>query len=322
MAIPKTVQRQLAEAEAIQQRLQEQAVQAPPVLDNVANLSAQAPAPVEAAPAPPAPAPVSTPVPAAPAEDWQHKFKTLQGMYNSEAARFQTQLKVYQSQLATLEEQIQSLTVASKAKVETKPQVDPRDASQFGEDLVEMVSRYASRAFEQMRSEFGQYAQNLDARIKDLEGKVNGVDDKTATTMNRMFIESLTKAVPDWQQVNQMSRWLEWLGEEDELYGMTRQNALDDAHGKLDVRRVAAIFNKFKSDVLAKQPTLETQVAPPAGAPAAPPASPGQTPQLISQKAINQFYLDFAKGRYKGREDEFARLEAEINLAIAQGRVV
>ena len=323
MSLPKNVQRQLAEAEALQQGLQEQAANAPQnVVTDVAALAAPAPAPAPAPAASPVPAPAPTPAPAPASEDWQQRFKTLQGMYNADAAKFATQLKVYQAQLASMGEQIQTLTEAAKAKPTESAKVDPRDASQFGEDLVEMVNRYATRAFEQMRAEFGQFAQSLDGRVKELETKVNGVSGQTAETLKQLFYADLTKSIPDWRQINQMPRWLEWLGEEDELYGMTRQDALDDAHSKLDARRVAAIFSKFKADVLAKQPSLETQVAPPSGTAAAP--APVQAPaaQMVSSQAINQLYLDYAKGKYKGREQEFARLEAEVNLAIAQGRVV
>lgn len=322
MALPKNVQRQLAEAEALQQGLQEQAANAPQnVVLDVSALAAAAPAPAPAPAAPSIPAPAPTPAPAS-AEDWQQRFKTLQGMYNADAAKFATQLKVYQAQLSTMGEQIQALTEAAKAKPAEPAKVDPRDASQFGEDLVEMVNRYATRAFEQMRAEFGQYAQSLDGRVKELEARVTGVSGQTAETLKQIFYADLTKSVPEWRQINQMPQWLEWLGEEDELYGMTRQDALDDAHGKLDAKRVTAIFNRFKTDVLVRQPNLETQMAPPSGASASPAPAQATAPQMISAQVINQLYLDFAKGKYKGREDEFARLEAEINMAIAQGRVV
>jgi hypothetical protein len=42
----------------------------------------------------------------------------------------------------------------------------------------------------------------------------------------------------------------------------------------------------------------------------------------MSQKAVQTFYNDLAKGRYRGREAEAERIENEINQAAAEGRIV
>lgn len=324
MTTPKTVERQLQEAEALQQALSSQAqAAAANVITDVAQLEAPAPAPAPAATSP-APAPtVQAPAPA-PSDDWQHRFKTLQGMYNADAARFQATLKQYESQINGLVQKVEAVSqAATKANEPPKgPKADPQDEARFGEDTVEMVTRYASRAFEQMREEFGSYAASLDARLKALEDKVLGVSERTAKTMEEMFYQSLGDQVPDWRQINEMDSWLNWLGREDEVYGMTRQQALDNAHAALNANRVAAVFKKFKDDVLAKQPTLENQVAPAAGAASAPPPPSAAAPRVITQKAVQDFYLALAKGRYRGKEAEAERLKQEIDRAAAEGRIV
>lgn len=318
MATPKTVQRQLEAAEAIQASIVQQANTPTEVVSDISQLE-QAPAPAPTV-APPAP----TPAPA-PADDWQHKFKTLQGMYNAEVPQLRGQLKTYESQVTALTEQVRALTAAmAKAppKEEPKgPTVDPRDASQFGEDLVEMVNRYVTQALGAMRSEFGQYASELDGRVAKLEQIVTGVSSKTAHSLEQMFYGELAKAHPDWEQVNESDAWRSWLTVRDDVTGISGQEALDDAYAKLDHRRVIAIFTKFKASQ-PKPQTLDSQLAPstvPAGASVPTGAQP---PKLISQKAVQAFYNDLAKGRYKGREAEAQRLEAEINQAAREGRIV
>ena len=75
--LPEAVQRQLEDAERIES---EQA--------------AQAASPPEGQPADPPPeTPPAPPEPPPPTEDWQHKFQTLQGKYNSETSTLRQQVE-------------------------------------------------------------------------------------------------------------------------------------------------------------------------------------------------------------------------------------
>ena len=44
-------------------------------------------------------------------------------------------------------------------------------------------------------------------------------------------------------------------------------------------------------------------------------------PKVVSAKFVEKFYNDMAKGRYVGREDEAAHIEAEIQTAAAAGLI-
>jgi hypothetical protein len=129
--------------------------------------------------------------------------------------------------------------------------------------------------------------------------------------------------VPDWQQINVDERWLAWLSEEDPTFGLPRQAALDRARHTGDAGRVAALFTQFKASLpKPKQETLDSQVAPTiTGAPT--PTPQAEAPrQRISQKFVQSFYRDMAQNKYHGREAEAQRIENEINLAAAEGRIV
>lgn len=316
MALPKTVERQLAQAEALQQSMQDAAAQPPTdVLDNASQLPQAAPAPAaEVQPAPPAP-------PAPPPEhtvNWEQKFKTIQGMYNAEIPRLQAQNRTYESDLTSLKEQVRVLTTA--AQQATKPKdtqaVDPKDIEAFGADLIDMVRRQAAASHASLRDEFAQ-------RISALEESVNGVSQKAAASQESQFYATLRSMVPDWQQINVDERWLAWLSEEDPTFGLPRQAALDRAHHTGDAGRVAALFTQFKNSLpKPRQESLDNQVAPTgSGNPA--PTPPVEAPrQRISQKFVQSFYRDVAQNKYHGREAEAARIENEINLAAAEGRII
>lgn len=319
MALPKAIQKQVDEAAAVETALaQQQAQAAEALVTDASQLLASTDAPV----APPAPAeiPPQTP-PAAATEDWQQKYRSLQGMFAQKTSELQTQVRSYESQMAQLQKQLDVLMQArQKEEAKEKAAADPKDVENFGADMVEMVQRYAERVYQGMASQFGAKAADLDKRIGALEQQVTGVATKTNVTLEQQFYATLKSLVPDWEEVNQEQRWLTWLAETDPVYGAPRQAALDAAHQQMDAQRVANVFKAFKAAQPPKaQSALANQVAP-NGAAASVPTAAAPKP-VISSKFVEKFFTDLAKGRYAGREKEAANIEAEINLAAAEGRI-
>lgn len=317
MAMPQNVQRQLDAADAAQQAVaQAAATQVEGLVTDISQLETPppaAPAPVE--PTPPTPEPTAPPPKPDAAEQ---RFRTLQGMFNAERAKN----VALESKVTQLASQMEALAAAKPATPAQPAQPDPRDAAQFGEDLVEMVQRYVTRALDQMRNEVSTFGAQFDSRVKALESSVHGVSQRTEMTLEQSFYRALDQAVPDWRAINADERWLAWLSEVDDVYGAPRQDALTNAHQMLNAERVITIFNKFKHATEAARPKLDGQQTPAdRGAPPPPPQEPAPK-RLVSSKLVQQFYNDLAKGRYVGREAEAARLEAEINQAAAEGRVV
>lgn len=320
MALPKNVQRQLDEAEALAAQQNQQ----PAVVADVSQLQAPPPTPT---PAPVAQAPVEPQAP--PAEDWQHKYKTLQGVFQAEVPGLRAQVKRFESELAAAREQISTLTAVVRKQPETPPpatpQIDERDARAFGEDMVEMVNRYAQRTFAMAEQRIGQLASTFDQRIKALEQAVTGVSQRTESTMESQFYATLDQLVPDWKAINTAPEWLEWLGQVDEVYNVPRQTALDVAFERRDAPRVAAVFKQYlKSKPVkpAAAATMQTLITPSegGGGPVNPPTP--QAKPVLTQKAVQQFYLDVAKGRYRSNDADRIRLENEIDLAAREGRIV
>lgn len=323
--LPKPIQQSIEAAHAAQAQL---AQVTPVAQDGVLNdpaqlISAAAPA----APVVSAPPVASTPAPATPPselsntdKDLEHKFRSMQGRLSAALGEAQAQNKTLMSQVSQLTQQVEALLTAAKA-AEKKQSVaaDPKDVEAFGADMVEMVKRYAELTFQNLSDQFGQSMQAVTARLNKLEEAVTGVSSRAEETLEQQFYAALAAAVPDWEQINADSRWLEWLGGVDPVYGLQRQAALDNARAKLDVKRTVNIFRAFKAQFPARTPeSLSSQVAP-SGAAAPAPASDAPAKPILSQKFVEKFYNDKAKGRLS--EDDAARIEAEINLAAAEGRI-
>lgn len=323
MPVPRTVQRQLEQAESLQ-KAQADAIAATSgsVVENAQQLLEEPPpAPPPPSEQPPAPAP-ATPPP----ENWEQRFKTIQGMYNAEVPTLRAQVKTQESELNALKEQVRVLTqAAAKAKPEDKPkpQVDPKDVESFGADMIDMVQRYAQQVYTQLAEQLSNQSAQFEERIRKLEEAVMGVRQTTETTLQNQFYATLEQLVPDWKTVNASEAWLAWLGEEDPIYGTTRQVALEVAHRRGDVERVARIFKAFKASRPPKpSEALASQVSPSGSGGGATPAPPAPAKKMISQKFVQTFYDDLARGKYKGKEAEAARIEQEINLAAAESRII
>lgn len=317
--LPKAVQQQLEQAEAVQAQLANQE-QVAVVTDASQLVAPPTPEPQAPAPVAPPPAPVDT-------TNWEAKAKTLEGMLRTEVPNLRTQLLASQSQVAQLMGQVETLksqlsTRPADPEPAPKPTVDPRDIEQFGSDMMDMVQRYVTGAVAGIKADVAKMTGTIESRVASLEQAVKGVSQKAEASLDSQFWTLLKELVPDYEDVNERTEWLAWLKEVDPLTGVERQHALAHAQKSLDARRVAAIFNLFKKE-LPPPPAaaLASQVSPGTGG-AAPAVATPSAPQLISEKFINDFYRDVQKGKYVGREAEAQRIEHLIHQAASQGRIV
>lgn len=321
--LPRSIRNQIQAAEQIQAEITAaQAQQAEQVLTPVEALNPE-PEPSET-PTAITPATVETPVPPAKPSDElalaEQRYRTLQGMVEHDLGTLRQQVKQGNQRGDELAATVERL---KKELQEPRPQsqvMDPKDVEAFGADLVDMVRRQASA---EIAAAVQAEVSAVVARLEGLESKLHETGQSVAVNAEHQFYVAVTAQVPDWRVVNADQRFLTWLGEVDPVYGVPRQVALDNAVNKGSVDHTAAIFNAFKS-TLATAPVpandLRSQTSPSRSGNSSAPAAAAQI-QIVSQKDISDFYSDVSKRRYVGREAEMNRIEANINQAIAEGRV-
>lgn len=314
MALPPQIQAQVEQAEAtlaaMNKPVEDQPIEA--VVNQPEPPKAQEPEPQ--APVPPAPAPQAQP------DVWEHRYKSLQGRYNSDVPALQGRVKELEAKLNEAIEKLNKAAEQAPKPVEQKPVADPQDVEAFGSDLVEMVQRTAERLFGNAARSIQEQAAQFDVRLKRLEESLQGTTQTVAYTAEQAFFDRLSKLVPDWEDVNVNEAFIAWLAEVDPIYGQPRQAALDLARQSLNAERAAAVFKTFQA-TLEKAPKpspVEKQVSPKAAASSAP--TPVQKP-VFTQKQVTDFYNDVARGAYKGRQDEMLQIEQSINAAMAEGRI-
>lgn len=320
MALPKAIQAQIEQADAIVEQLQQGVT---PPEDTSAHEQGD-----DAAPAVPQPVtiePVVQPVPVQADDAWERKFHSLQGKYDAEVPRMAQQIREMGQSIQTLINENAELKAKAAQPVQAPEPVaqlvTDSDREAFGQDLIDLADRIAKQNLAAMQ---GQNAK-LEAELNELRSQVGNVGKQVSVSAEERFFTGLSSSVADWQDINADQGFLSWLDEIDPIYGLPRQAALDNAFGAKDVNRVAAIFNAYKTvsgrnKQVKPQQSLESQVAPTRSRNTpAPVNNNGSNARIWSQADISAFYTEKRRGYMD--DAQAARIEAEIEQAVAEGRV-
>jgi vacuolar-type H+-ATPase subunit H len=297
--------RRVAEAEETANRLHEELLKA--------QQTPEEPAPQQVAEQTPETTPVqpqedeaasTDPKPSGSQDDpYEHRFKVLQGKYNSEVPRLAAENKELKSTLQQIHEELELL----KAKP-AEPLVRPEEIEEYGEGLIDVARRIAREELASKETE-----------IKSLKQKLDALADVTTRNVQKDFIAELTEKVPDWSQMNENQAFLAWLDEVDDLTGRPRQQLLTEAERARDAARAAKFFLAFKK-TSNRQATesafaLDSQVVPDATkTPQSPPAK-----KVWSRGEIAEFYNRLRRGQVSDKEA--VAIEADIQAATIEGRI-
>lgn len=318
MSLPKQVQLQAEEAERLEQELlaQNEGREIQPEVEETPQEE-----PAEAQPVAEEPAPQAEPEAPPPTdreETWEARYRTLQGRWNADVPRLQSEVKGLTSKLQEVMGKLEARQAPPK---EIERLVTDTDVEAFGSDLIDVMER---KAREVARQELGTEMARLQERNVELEQTLSGVSERQATTDRRSFFADLERLVPDYEALNVDPGFLEWLAEVDTLSGVPRQEYLTHAYGQLDAHRTATLFSTYKqlSTPAPRQTSrnLERQVAPGTSRVSTAVAQ-NMSERVWSQKEVEKFYRDVQKGGFQGNDAEKVRIEAEIDLAAAEGRI-
>ena len=305
----------------------------------------------EAAPPAPEPAPqpgpdLTPPAPEPEGEgDWQQKYLTLKGKYDSEVPRLGNELRDTRGQLNEVLNRLDRIEQPQQGQPPAQPQPQPdpaaslvtaEDIENYGPELADFIRRQATVVASGMTA-------GLREENAQLRAQVEQVGASTGQVQVDRYLSRLKELVPDYETINVDQGFLNWLGEVDPIAGVPRQAFLNTAFEARDPDRTARLFNTFKEQagIATPQPAptptptpgvgaqggngqipagLETQISPNAGSGGSGPPS-AEANQIWTSKDIQNFTNDILRGTYKGREGEQAAIQAAIDDAILNGRV-
>jgi len=268
-----------------------------------------------------------TTVAISPKNDWEHKYKVLQGMYNAEVPRMTKDIRDLKAELEGLKKApVQPVADVASALISDK------EKTEYGADLIDVMKRAA-------REEFLPEIQRLKEENSQLKNSVGDITETASESARTSVYTRLTDEIPNWQQINSDQKFITWLQDIDIYSGQTRNTMIQQAFERNDAQRVLAFFKGYLDEVSA---TVAHSTAPAAVTPVAQPAkkvpvdalvapgTPGSTggttaaqanTQIWTQAQISAFYRDVQKGAFKGREAEKTKIERDIIAAVSEQRI-
>lgn len=300
------------------------------------------PAP-EPAPAPaPAPAPEPAPAPVA-AENWEQKYKRLHGRHEADGKKNKELMQQLGERMTLLEQEnarLRSAPAATPASLEPQNLLSEKEIEDFGPELVDIMERVARGV-----------AAPLQAHITQLTSQMGDVQIETGNAVFNRMTSTLDAQVPGWAELNKEPKFMEWAQLPDVFSGAIRKQLMQEAWNSGAAHRVAAFFHAFLAEEAATNPPgSSAQPQRPASRPAIPaqpalivPASPAPALDLTTLASpgrahsaggapaekpvytsaeITRFYTDVAAGRWRGREQMRAAIDADISAAQHEGRII
>tara|TARA_R110000772_G_scaffold235182_3_gene346793 strand:- start:9325 stop:10446 length:1122 start_codon:yes stop_codon:yes gene_type:complete len=262
--------------------------------------------------------------------EWETRYRSLQGKYDAEVPRMAQEIREMRAQLAAAVA-AQTPAPAPDPVAEKKSIVSDTDLEDYGEDLVGFIKRVA-------KDEAAQASESLKPQIDEVRGQVHTSVQQTKT--NSVYAK-LDGSIQDWRQINSSPGFISWLNTSDPYVGDLRSNLLTDAFKKADSERVVAFFKGYQAEqkLVNPDPVVPSDNPAPAPAPApavtleqlaGPAGNPGGGQETATDPAeppswtraqISAFYSDVNKGVFKDDPGHKAQLENSIAEAMAANRV-
>ena len=254
-------------------------------------------------------------------DNWQQKYKSLQGMYNADVPRLSSENRNLTSRVTQLEQLLSTMEKPTvKESVQAEKLITPEDEKEYG-DSINIMRKAAREEIAQLKQQIQQ--------IQNVVPQVQQVQTQQKKSSEQNFWNTIANEVPNWQDINKNEAFQAWLLEVDPLTGINRQTYLEDAQHNLDANRVVNFFRTWEgefgvaktaqTDRKAQQSQLQKQVSPGKSRNNGTKTS-GQT-KTYTNADIKEFFSDVRKGKYKGRDDERGRIERDIFAAQQEGRI-
>ena len=316
MSLPRAVQQQVEEADALVAQLNGTQPVNPDTGEPIVQPSQPDPEPQ--------PQPISQepdPKPAVPDETWEQRYHSLKGKFDAEVPRLYAQVREMNDQIKQLVADnavLKAQPAAPATPAPAKTLITEQDKEAFGTDLIDLIDR----ATEQKLAGSRELEAQLRAEINELKGKLGNVSERQVVSDKDRYETALTAAVPDWQALNVDQGFLNWLAEVDPVYGMPRQYALTNAYEALDATRTANIFNQYKKSIAPatqNRANLQSQVAPTRSRTSPAPTNPNVDKRVYTQQDIDAFYSEWRRGLID--EAQAVQIENDIHAATTEGRI-
>ena len=299
MTLPKSVQAQVEQAEALYQETYGAQEEAPETTEEPKK-EAEEPKEAEASTAQPAEKKQESPDEEnRDALYWQHRFQVLQGKYNAE-------IPALRDEIRNLKQQLEQQPPSDKAS-----EIADTISSQLTDDELEMLGPELVQVIQKLVGKGG------NSEVEQLKQEVNSLKQSEKEHAEAEFWAVINTRIPDWQQLQSTPEAQQWLAAHDAMTGTSRNHLLQQAQQNLNAYQVVEIFNQLRQATTGNANRVPADKVTPRQSRAS--GAPQPQGNVWTREAITQFYRDKTTGKYS--DDEAAQLEADLFKAQVEGRV-
>lgn len=306
MSLPDSIQKQLDEAEAL-----EALIAAETEVPDETEPEAEAQAPeVEAVAEVPEPvvAPAKT-------DDWEQKYKSLEGKFNSQVPKLQHELGTTNTQIKTLTKELEDLK--NRPAEPTREVAD--DEELVGADIVKAAERAARR-------ETAKFQSKLDALVAEnteLKQELGHVTENQSSFASNDFFAKLNGQVPDWEQIEKTEQGQKFLLSKIPGTGQSWNDALTSAAAHHNLADTTEIFE----ELVRRHPELRAPKAKDKKDDLLKQITPGKSKTAVTTEAkktwtskeIDNAWASIGNRSVKGEEAD--QLAIELEAAMQEGRI-
>jgi hypothetical protein len=269
------------------------------------------------------------------ADKWRHKYDVLRGKWDKEIPRMNDEIRYLREELAKSRESVGVLMGrVNEMQAGQRQAQEPQPSRQAQEP--DTVRKFR----DEYQDIAGPIDQMIESKLSVLKAQNPDNDETTARRVNmtaaqvaelnrKLFIRDMNELCPEWQKINTDPKFIQWLTNIDPLTGQPYQSMLTQASNANDAVRVSNFFNAWKAETGAqgvtqqtqpRQKPLESKVEP--SRRGGGPATERGGKKTYTRQEIQQFYRDVQRGAYRGRDEDFMRIDRDIVAAQSEGRIV
>ena len=249
------------------------------------------------------------------------QFNTLRGKYDAEVPRLHSLVSELQLQMQSLQNERTRVAPTTAPVTSDVPShlvhLNPQEIEDAGQQNIDTQGKVAKGV---VQAEMAK----LDEKLAAYDRRMNQVELVQGETQAQNIWDAVDKLSPGAKNIELTDiNWRTWLSQPDPLTGVSRRELGMSALHSKDVRRLASLIEEFKRDTgITTHEKLSSQVKPERSkAGVSQTASTSRLP-TYKESYIKQVYNDSLRGAYKGREAEVAKLKADFDQAMVDGRVL
>lgn len=260
---------------------------------------------------------------------WERRYNSMKGRFD----RSQSQIKELSEQVQSLQNVIATMQLQAPSQpmpeFQAEKLITEDEERDYGQDFLKVVGKKA-------KEELAPIIKGYEAKIAEMEKKLQGVNSVVAQDSHAKLMSTLDEKLPTWRDLNTNEEFLSWLRLPDPFSGAIRHDMLKAAYAAGNASRVLAFFNGFLAEEAAVAPAqgdsddvptekvakvpLAKLAAPGRAKTAAGNSAPAEKP-IFTRAQIASFYADVANGKYRGKDSDKNKFEAQIFEAQREGRI-